>query len=170
MNLPDPARRAALLGLAAVWASAWAGAGCSRREPAPRFAYTLLDGSQRDSAALRGQVLMLHFWATTCAVCVKDMPQMVATQRRFAGRGLQTLAVAVAYDPPARVADFAERWALPFGVVIDNTGAIARSFGDVDATPTTVLIDRHGAQVRRWVGEPDFAALHAQIERLLAEA
>ncbi len=166
MNLPDPMRRAALLGLAA----AWAGAGCSRREPAPRFEYTLLDGSRHDSTFLRGQVLMLHFWATSCAICVKDMPQMVATQRRFAGRGLHTLAVALASDAPARVSNFAERWALPFGVVIDNTGAIAHSFGDVEATPTTVLIDRRGAQVRRWVGEPDFAALHAQIERLLAEA
>ena len=165
MKVSDPARRAALLGLAAVLASA----GCSRSEPAPRFAYTLLDGSRHDSAFLRGQVLMVHFWATSCAVCVKEMPQLAATQRRYASRGLQTLAVALASDPPARVADFAERWQLPFGVVIDNTGVIAQGFGQVEATPTTVLINRRGAQVRRWVGEPDFAALHAQIERLLVE-
>ncbi len=164
----DLSRRHALAALATLAAAA--GAGCSRREPAPPFAYTLLDGSQGRSSDLRGQVLMVHFWATSCAVCVKEMPQIVATQRLYAGRGFATLAVALASDAPARVADFAERWRLPFGVVIDNTGAIANSFGNVEATPTTLLIDRHGAVARRWVGAPDFAALHGQIERLLAEA
>ena len=71
---------------------------------------------------------------------------------------------------PARVAGFAESRRLPFGVVIDNTGAIARAFGDVALTPTTFLIDRRGAIARRYVGEPDFAALQTLVERLLAEA
>jgi peroxiredoxin len=162
----SPARRrllgAGLLGLGL--------GGCSRRERAPDFDYTLLDGSARHSSALRGQVLLVNFWATSCAVCVSEMPQLVATHERFGARGLATLAVAMRHDPPASVAHFAESRRLPFGVVIDNTGAIARAWGEVDATPTTFVVDRRGAVAQRYVGRPDFAALHALLERLLAEA
>jgi protein-disulfide isomerase len=58
---------------------------------------------------------------------------------------------------------------LPFGVVIDNTGAVARSFDEVQVTPTSVLINKRGEIVQRVVGEPDFAALDALVEKLLAE-
>ncbi len=148
-------------------ASLW---GCSGRSAAPQFSYTLLDGSQASSQAHRGKVLLVNFWATSCVSCVKEMPQIVATHRLFAGRGFDTLAVAMQYDPPASVADFAQSRGLPFGVVIDNTGAIARSFGPVEVTPTTLLIDKRGAIAHRFVGEPDFAELQALIEKLLAEA
>ncbi len=144
-------------------------AGCSQRSAAPTFDYTLLDGTHASSQALRGKVVLLNFWATSCVTCVKEMPEIMATHQQFSGRGFQTLAVAMSYDPPALVANYAERHRLPFGVVIDNTGAIARSFGDVQLTPTTVLIDKHGAIVKRWVGEPDFPALQALVAQLLAE-
>ena len=145
--------------------------GCSsRRETAPEFAFTLLDGSRSNSQALRGQVLLVNFWATSCASCVKEMPSLMATHQRFSSRGLRTLAVAMSYDPPARVASFAESRQLPFGVVIDNTGAIARAWGDVKVTPTTFLVDRQGLIAERYVGEPDFAAVNGLVERLLAQA
>lgn len=143
---------------------------CGERKAAPNFSYTLLDGRQASSDQMRGKVLLVNFWATTCTVCVQEMPRIVATQQKFQGRGYETLAVAMNYDPPARVSDFATRRALPFGVVIDNTGAIARAFGDVPGTPTTFLIDQKGAIVKRFVGEPDFAELHTLVEQLLAEA
>ncbi len=162
-------RRRLLRAIVALPAAAGLAA-CARREPAPDFAYTLLDGTRGHTQALRGKVLLVNFWATTCAVCVAEMPKIVDTHRRFQARGFETLAVAMAYDPPASVSMFAERRQLPFGVVIDNTGDIARRYGPVEATPTTFLIDRRGAIVLRWLGEPDFGVLHASIEKLLAEA
>lgn len=139
------------------------------REPAPSVSYTLLDGSKASTGALKGKVLLVNFWATSCTTCVAEMPQIVATHEKFRSRGFETLAVAMSYDPPAYVARFAESRRLPFGVAIDNTGAIARSFGDVQMTPTTFLIDRQGRVVKRYLGAPDFAALHALIGELLAE-
>jgi peroxiredoxin len=165
--MADSRRRAALLALLLPLAAGLPA--CGRREEAPSFDYTLLDGREARSSALRGQVVLVNFWATTCAVCIAEMPQLVATHRRFAPRGLQTLAVAMQYDPPSRVVGFAEARGLPFEVVIDNTGSIARSFGDVRATPTTFLIDRQGRIARRWVGTPDFAVLNDLVEKLLAE-
>jgi len=54
--------------------------------------------------------------------------------------------------------------------VIDNTGAVAKSFDQVQFTPTSVLINKRGEIVKRFVGELDFVALDALIEKLLAEA
>lgn len=161
-------RRRALAAIVALPATALLAA-CGRREPAPDFDYTLLDGTRGHTSALRGKVLLVNFWATTCTVCVAEMPKLVDTHRRFHPRGFETLAVAMQHDPPASVSLFAERRRLPFGVVIDNTGDIARRYGPVQATPTTFLIDRRGQIVAHWLGEPDFGVLHASIEKLLAE-
>lgn len=143
--------------------------GCAR-DRAPEVGYVLLNGQHVSSKDWNGKVMLVNFWATSCATCVKEMPQVVATHDKFKGRGFDTLAVAMSYDPPAFVAKYAETRKLPFGVAIDNTGAVAQAFGQVQMTPTTFLINKRGEIVKRFVGEPDFAALHGLIEQLLAEA
>lgn len=167
VSVSDPARRVAVLAGLGVLAGL---TGCSRRDPAPEFTYTLLDGTRGSSGQLRGKVVLVNFWATSCVTCVQEMPEIVQTWRKYNERGFETLAVAMSYDPPAYVANFAQSRALPFGVVIDNTGAIALGFGDVRLTPTTFVIDKRGGIVKRYVGAPDFKELHALLERLLAEA
>lgn len=143
--------------------------GCAR-EQAPAVDYVLLNGQKASSQDWHGKVVLVNFWATSCATCVKEMPQVIATFDKFKGRGFDTLAVAMSYDPPAFVAKYAETRQLPFGVAIDNTGSVANAFGQVQMTPTTFLINKRGEIVKRFVGEPDFAALHGLIEQLLAEA
>jgi peroxiredoxin len=140
------------------------------REAAPAVNYVLLDGAKVDSSQWAGKVMLVNFWATSCTTCVKEMPDLIATHEKFKARGFDTLAVAMSYDPPAFVANFAESRKLPFGVAIDNTGQIAHQFGKVQLTPTTFLINKRGELVKRYVGAPDFAALHALVEKLLAES
>ena len=72
------------------------------------------------------------------------------------------------HDPPNYVLRYAEKNALPFKVALDPMGELAKAFGNVRLTPTTIVIDRHGNMVKRIVGEPDFPALDALIERSLA--
>jgi len=135
---------------------------------APPVQYTLLDGRQvLSTEAWRGKVMLVNFWATSCVTCVKEMPAIAATHQRYAAAGFDTLAVAMQYDPPDYVAQFAQTRKLPFGVAIDNTGAIANAFGPVRMTPTTFLIDKKGQIVKQILGEPNFGELHALIERLL---
>ena len=143
--------------------------GVGPRGAAPHVAYTLLDGTKSDTTQLRGKVVLMNFWATSCTICMHEMPQIVATHEKFKSRGYDTLAVAMSYDPPASVVHYAQTRQLPFGVAIDNTGAIAKSFGDVRGTPTSFLINRRGEIVKRYIGEPDFAALHRLVDQLLAE-
>ena len=136
---------------------------------APEVEFVLLDGQKLSTTQLQGQVVFVNFWATSCSICVAEMSQVVATFEKFRSRGFQTVAVAVSYDPPALVSDYAIAHHLPFGVAIDNTGRIAEQFGQVTQTPTSFLIDRRGRIVQRFVGAPDFAALRGQVDRLLAE-
>lgn len=146
---------------------AWQSLG--KLEKAPPVSYVLLDGAKADSSRWQGKVMLVNFWATSCTTCVKEMPQIVATHEKFKARGFDTLAVAMSYDPPAFVANFAASRKLPFGVAIDNTGEIAGKFGRVQLTPTTYLLNKRGEIVKRYVGEPDFTALHALVEQLLTE-
>ena len=157
------------LAVAAVGTMAYQAFDMTATETAPDVAYTLLDRSQSSLHQLRGKVVLVNFWATSCASCVREMPQIAALHERFKARGYETLAVAMRYDPPAYVIRFAESRKLPFGVAIDNTGEIAKRFGKVQLTPTSVLINQRGQIVKRFVGEPDFVALSRLIETLLAQ-
>ncbi len=172
MNRRQPSRRqfvttAALAG-ASVGLSALAG--CGTQEQAPDSRFVLLDGNTLNTANLKGKVVLVNFWATTCVTCVKEMPSLVATYNKFKDRGFDTVAVAMNYDPPQWVNNFAQTRQLPFKVALDNTGAIAKAWGDVQLTPTTYLLDKQGRIVKRYVGEPEFDALHQLVEKLLAQA
>jgi peroxiredoxin len=138
--------------------------------PAPSSTFVLLDGSRKTTDDFKGKVTLVNFWATSCTTCVAEMPELAATYARFAPRGYDTIAVAMSYDPPAYVVNFAQTRNLPFKVAIDNTGAVAQAWGDVRLTPTTYLVDKRGQIVKRYVGTPDFAELHRLIEKLLAQA
>jgi cytochrome oxidase Cu insertion factor (SCO1/SenC/PrrC family) len=113
---------------------------------APESTFVLLDGSKINTASLKGKVTLVNFWA----------------------KGFDTVSVAMSYDPPAYVVNYAETRKLPFKVAIDNTGAVAKAWNEVKLTPTTYIVDKQGQIVKRYVGEPNFTELHALIEKLLA--
>ncbi|WP_025916686.1 TlpA disulfide reductase family protein [Herminiimonas sp. CN] len=156
--------RLGALALAALLAVALAGCGT----PAPEVTYTSLSGEKITSQSLRGKVVMVNFWATSCTTCVKEMPEMVKTYNKFQGKGLEFLAVAMSYDPPNYVLNYAQTRSLPFKVALDADGALAKAFGDIKLTPTTFVIDKKGNILKRYVGEPDFAELHQLLDKALA--
>ncbi len=164
---PSFKRRLLLSGAAA---GALALAGCGGREAAPDSHFVLLDGRTVRTQDFQGKVTLVNFWATTCVSCVKEMPSIVATYHKYREQGFDTVAVAMSYDPPQWVSNFAQTRQLPFHVALDNTGEIAQAWGDVRLTPTTYIVDRQGRIVKRYVGEPDFAALHQLLEQLLAQS
>lgn len=173
MSPASPERRRTLT-LAAWAAGAALGlsglAACSTRDSAPNSRFLLLDGNTLDSAALKGKVTLVNFWATTCTTCVQEMPELVSTYRKYQARGLETVAVAMSYDPVEWVLNFSKTRQLPFKVALDPKGELAQQWGEVKLTPTTFVIDKQGQIVKRYVGAPDFAALHQLLEQLLAQA
>ena len=126
-----------------------------------------LSGGNFSTAALRGKVVLVNFWATYCAECIQEMPKLVDTYRKYAPRGYDTVAVAVRHDNPSRVAQFVTKNELPFKVALDSSGELAKEFGNVRITPMSFLIDKRGRVLKRFVGEPNWAEFHELVERAL---
>jgi peroxiredoxin len=135
-----------------------------QRPVAPEVRFTMLSGESLATSDLRGKVVLVNFWATYCVPCMKEMPHLVQTYRKFSPRGYEMIAVAVSRDQPERVAAIAKT--LPFKVAYDSDGALARGFGDVRVTPSTFVVDREGRIVKRYIGEPQWSELHAILEKL----
>jgi peroxiredoxin len=139
---------------------------CSK-QAAPDVSFTDLKGHKFNLAQLKGNVVMVNFWATSCTTCVAEMPEMIKAYEQFHPEGLEFIAVAMSYDPPNYVINFTETRKLPFIITLDFDGKLARAFGDVKLTPTTFVIDKQGNVIKKYVGVPDFAQLHQLLEEVL---
>jgi peroxiredoxin len=139
----------------------------AQKSQAPALTLTTYQGQKLELNAERGKVLLVNFWATSCTTCIKEMPDIVATHRKYAPQGYETVAIAMDYDVPNYIAAYALKNDLPFPVAHDSDGSAAKAFGGVRLTPTSFLIDKQGNIVKRYLGEPDMATLHTEIEALL---
>ncbi len=140
------------------------------KSSAPDATFTLLSGQKVSTTSdLKGKVYLVNFWATSCATCMQEMPQMVETYNRFKSQGLEFVAVAMNYDPPMYVANYAQTRQLPFKVALDD-GSVAKQYGNVQLTPTTFVIDKNGKILKRYVGTPQFAELDQLLQKALNTA
>lgn len=152
----------ALLGLLAYfWLSP------SGLATAPDIRVTTLDESPVSLDKFRGKPLLVTFWATTCPGCVAEIPHLVRLHNELHDRGLNILAVAMAYDPPEQVRFMARQRGIPYTIALDTDGTVARAFGDVKLTPTTFLIDPKGRIVQQKLGEFDVEKIHQRIVEML---
>lgn len=142
----------------------------SGTKTAPSSEFVMLDGSKKSMNDFQGKVTLVNFWATSCTSCVAEMPQLTSTFQKYQSSGFDTIAVAMSYDPPSYVVNFAQSRQLPFHIAIDNTGKIAKDWWDVKLTPTSYLTNKRGEIIKTYVGTPDFAELHQLIEKLLKES
>lgn len=163
----DLGRKKTIFSVVAVLALAGVAAFMLAQKPAaPQAAFVTLHGEKIALESLRGKVVLVNFWATSCPGCIAEMPDLVKTHGKFAALGLETIAVAMSYDPPEFVKQYSEKNNLPFKVALDSNGSAAQAFG-ARVTPTTFVIDKQGQIVQRIVGEADFAKLHVLIEKTL---
>lgn len=163
----DTGRKKTILSVLAALALAGVAAFMLAQKPvAPPAVFVTLSGEKIELGSLRGKVVLVNFWATSCPGCIAEMPDLVKTHGKFEARGLETIAVAMSYDPPEYVKQFSEKNKLPFKVALDKDGSAAQAFG-ARVTPTTFIIDKQGQIAQRIVGEADFAKLHTLIEQTL---
>jgi len=96
----------ALAVLVAVGIGAWFA--MRPAQTAPDVTFTTLEGKTFSMQDLRGKVVLVKFWATSCVTCVKQMPDTISAYNEYADKGYEAIAVAMNYDPPNFVLNFAE--------------------------------------------------------------
>lgn len=144
------------------------GESLSSSAKAPDFSFTSIDGKKYHSESLKGRVTMIKFWSTDCTTCVAQMPDNIEYYNEFHDQGFDFIAVALKHDPLDYVRNFTESRQLPFIVVSDHDGALAKAFDDVRMTPTAFLIDKQGRIVKRYLGNYDKDAFKQTLKKALA--
>jgi thiol-disulfide isomerase/thioredoxin len=129
--------------------------------------FTQPDGQTLTLAALRGQPLVLNFWATWCPPCVKEMPELDRFAKHFAAQGGRVVGLAV--DNPKAVRAYLQR--APVGYAIGMAGFdgtdLSRKLGNTTgALPFTAVFARSGALVQRKLGETGYDELQRWTQGL----
>lgn len=130
----------------------------------PALTFTTMEGQKIRLSDLRGKIVLIHFWATSCGICLAEMPDLIQTYQQYRKRGFEVIAVAMHYDQPGDIRAYVSKQGLPFPVVFDRDGSLAREFEQVSVTPTTFLIDGLGRRISKTVGIIDFSKLRALME------
>lgn len=111
--------------------------------PAPDFTLTSLTGETFQLSSLRGEVVLLNFWATWCAPCEAEMPTLEDRSKTFSGSGFRVLGINADDEKTATIQTFLERVPVSFPVLLDP-GLVVSDLYRVRGLPTTYLIDREG--------------------------
>jgi len=139
-------------------------------EQAPAWQATTLDGRVIDSDSLKGKVTLVHFWATWCPPCRKEMPALANFYREHAKDGLEIVAVSLDEDAnQAEVRRFVQSYGFPVAMM---SASRMDGFGRVWALPLSFLIDRRGVlREADWTGERtiDAASLDKIVLPVLSE-
>jgi len=144
----------------------WAWFGDSA-ERAPDVTFADLDGQTLTMAELRERPVIVYFWATDCVTCMREMPDLVELYRDLSADGLELVAVAMSHDDIDDLRAVRANRDLPFPIVFDADGELARAFGNVRVTPTKYLVDPAGRIRMRHIGTTDHTALRERIQPLL---
>jgi thiol-disulfide isomerase/thioredoxin len=126
-----------LLLLIPVWTQAQSPA------PAPPLALKDISGHRISLRDYKGKVLLVNFWATWCAPCRKEIPDLIRLQRLYRKQGLQIIGIAYPPQTVREVSRFAKRFKINYPVAL-GTKATKTSFTPSETLPLTVIIDRAG--------------------------
>jgi thiol-disulfide isomerase/thioredoxin len=157
-----------ILGLSLVLATGFFALNASA-EPAPDFTLQSSTGENVRLAEQRGQVVMLNFWASWCGPCRKEMPLLDEMSKRYSAAGFVLYGVNVEEDN-TDAKKLLKELGVSFPVLFD-TESKASSLYNVDAMPTTVVIDKKGEirYVNRGYKAGDENKYRDQIRELIKE-
>tara|TARA_B100000676_G_C17916391_1_gene752920 strand:+ start:331 stop:900 length:570 start_codon:yes stop_codon:yes gene_type:complete len=133
-----------------------------RVKPAPPIPFRDADGNEKVVSDFQGQVLLINFWATWCAPCIRELPSIAALHDAEAGRRFKVLAISADFNGAKVAAPFLQKLGLEkLPLYLDPEMEFARAVG-VKSLPTTILIDRRGNITGHLVGIAEWDSAEAK--------
>jgi thiol-disulfide isomerase/thioredoxin len=114
--------------------------------PAAAFDVTDTDGKRHRSADYRGRWVIVNFWATWCAPCVREIPEIAAFAKAHSAKEVVVIGIALDVDDPAKVLEFARKTGHDYALVLGDE-KVEKQFGRVKGLPTTLIFDPQGKRV-----------------------
>jgi peroxiredoxin len=142
------------------------GESANEMHEAPSWTLKDVNGKSVKLSDFKGKILILDFWATWCAPCKMEIPAFIELQRRFGADGVAVVGVSLDDDGPKPVAEFAKSTGITYPIVMSNP-KILRDYGNIEAIPTTFIIDRRGKIVSKHVGLVEQETFEKEIKGLL---
>jgi len=134
----------------------------------PEVEFTLVDGTTLKIDELKDKAVLLNFWATTCAPCRKEIPDLADLYQEFSAKGLQVIGVSMAHERPDQVIAFKQSYKIPYTLALDIDSAITKAFG-VEVIPHTLLISPRGQIEYRHSGVINVDDMRKQIAAMLPD-
>lgn len=137
-------------------------------DKAPDFKLVGAFGGEGKLSDLRGQYVILNFWATWCAPCVQEMPSLQKLHRAYDGDDFEIVAVSLDSEGASVVQGFAERNKLEFSLAVDPE-KITESLYGLTGLPETYILDKDGKIIEKILGPRDWASSETvmQMNKLL---
>lgn len=134
--------------------------------PAPTWKLKDLNGREITSNDFKGKVLVIDFWATWCPPCREEIPGYVQLYKKYGPDRLAIIGVSLDEAGPAVVKDFVRKFGVTYPIVMGDD-AVQTAFGNMEAIPTTFLIDPSGQIRDKKVGAEPTAEYEKKIASLL---
>jgi cytochrome c biogenesis protein CcmG, thiol:disulfide interchange protein DsbE len=132
---------------------------------APDFTLSLLDGDEIRLSDLRGQPVLINFWASWCRPCRAEMPELQAAASQHADVGLVVLGVNQ-LEPLSDVSSFVQELALTFPIPLDMEGKVSAAY-QVRGLPTSFFVDAEGVIRDAFTGPLSTGLLESKLETIL---
>ncbi len=123
---------------------AHAGSPLAAGEPAPPFRLQAADGSWLSLESLRGSPVLLNFWATWCAPCRREIPDLIKIFRDFRPRGVHILGISVDETGWRAVRPFVAQYKIPYPILLAGGETKRRYYPGIETLPYTLLLNREG--------------------------
>jgi thiol-disulfide isomerase/thioredoxin len=126
-----------------------------------------LDGKPFDADQLKGNILVLDFWATWCGPCILEIPELNRLQQKYADKGVKVIGVTMASGEAAAVKPLIKRWKIKYTILIGDDDQSYEL--NIMGYPTTYIVTRDWKVYRRYIGAGPMKnkQLEADIRRLL---